>query len=62
MKTDPLLQTCTLGVGYGKKQILSHVDLCFFAGEFVCLLGPNGAGKTPCSAPFPATLLRLRER
>jgi iron complex transport system ATP-binding protein len=46
MKTDPLLQTCTLGVGYGKKQILSHVDLCFFAGEFVCLLGPNGAGKT----------------
>ncbi len=46
MRTCPLLETCNLGVGYGKKQVLSHVDLNFFSGEFVCLLGPNGAGKT----------------
>jgi iron complex transport system ATP-binding protein len=47
--------TCTeLTVGYGKKAVLTDLNLTFRSGHFISLLGPNGAGKT--------TLLRTLSR
>lgn len=40
-----------LGVSYGDKPVLHHVDLDLNAGEIVTIVGPNGSGKS--------TLLRL---
>jgi iron(III) transport system ATP-binding protein len=35
-----------VSLSYGKKRVLSDVDLRIESGEFFCLLGPSGAGKT----------------
>ncbi len=35
-----------IGCGYGKKLILTDVDLSIKPGELTCILGKNGAGKT----------------
>ncbi|MGW1028547.1 ABC transporter ATP-binding protein [Streptomyces sp. NPDC002577] len=35
-----------LSAGYGRVQVLRHIDLDVRPGEMVALLGPNGAGKT----------------
>jgi len=35
-----------LRLAYGKRTVLSDVDLEVAAGERVCLIGPNGAGKS----------------
>jgi energy-coupling factor transport system ATP-binding protein len=37
--------------GYGRREVLSGVELALYAGEFAALVGDNGAGKT--------TLVRL---
>jgi cell division transport system ATP-binding protein len=31
---------------FGKKQVLTHIDLRIEPGEFVCITGPSGAGKS----------------
>lgn len=41
-----VLQTRALSLGYGRKTVLSDVNLSVRAGEFWCFLGQNGAGKT----------------
>ncbi|MFI6218209.1 ABC transporter ATP-binding protein [Nocardia brasiliensis] len=41
-----MLEICDLNKSYGKKQVLTGVDLLVRPGEIVGLLGPNGAGKT----------------
>ena len=46
MKTQPILATKNLTVGYVKKVVLSGLELSFYPGEFISLLGPNGVGKT----------------
>lgn len=35
-----------LATGYGRTQIVHHVDLDVRAGEIVSIIGPNGAGKS----------------
>jgi len=40
-----------IGKSYGKRRVLSAIDLCVDAGERLVVAGPNGAGKT--------TLLRI---
>lgn len=54
MKNAPILSTRNLTVGYPKKEVLTSVNLEFYAGEFISLLGPNGVGKS--------TLLRTLSR
>ena len=46
MKNLPVLSTKDLTVGYPKKEVLSAINLDFYAGEFISLLGPNGVGKS----------------
>ncbi|WP_280443801.1 ABC transporter ATP-binding protein [Nocardia brasiliensis] len=41
-----MLEICDLNKSYGKKEVLTGVDLLVRPGEIVGLLGPNGAGKT----------------
>jgi len=42
----PGLEVRGLDVAYGRRQVLSHVDLDVASGQVVALLGNNGAGKT----------------
>ena len=48
---QPLIQISHLHKAYGSTQVLKHVSLEVYQGEFLTLLGPSGCGKT--------TLLRL---
>lgn len=41
-----ILELRRLSCGYGRRVVLSGVDLSITAGENLCLLGPNGVGKT----------------
>lgn len=41
-----MLRTDKLTVGYGKKTVVSDIDVMLMKGQFVCLLGPNGSGKS----------------
>ncbi|MCE5252964.1 MAG: ABC transporter ATP-binding protein [Actinomycetia bacterium] len=41
-----ILELRRLSCGYGRRTVLSGVDLSITAGENLCLLGPNGVGKT----------------
>lgn len=43
---NPLLKLNDFSVSYGKKEIVSGVDLELEEGEFCALLGLNGSGKT----------------
>jgi ABC-type branched-subunit amino acid transport system ATPase component len=41
-----VLEIRDLTAGYGKLEILHHVDLTIPRGQFVAILGPNGSGKS----------------
>jgi len=41
-----MIELKNISCGYGRKQVLSSVNLTVFEGEITCLLGQNGAGKT----------------
>ncbi|MDP2919288.1 MAG: ABC transporter ATP-binding protein [Dehalococcoidia bacterium] len=41
-----ILRTDKLAVGYGKKIVVSDINVALLEGQFVCLLGPNGSGKS----------------
>jgi len=41
-----ILRTDKLTVGYGKRSVVSDINVMLMKGQFVCLLGPNGSGKT----------------
>ena len=45
-KSEIVLQTQAVSLGYGRKTVLRDVDLTIGAGEFWCFLGQNGVGKT----------------
>lgn len=40
------LELKNLSIGYGKKEIVSHMNLTIQKGEIIALIGPNGAGKS----------------
>ena len=40
------LELLNLTCGYGRRPVLTEVNLTVAGGELVCLLGPNGSGKT----------------
>lgn len=42
----PLLQLRDATLGYGRDMVLSQLDLCVAAGDFIVIGGPNGGGKT----------------
>ena len=42
----PVLEARGLAVSYGRRAVLSGVDLRIGPGEVVAIIGPNGAGKT----------------
>ncbi len=41
-----LLRAAGLSAGYGRKTVVSDIDLTLRAGERLCVIGPNGSGKT----------------
>ncbi len=43
---DAYLELRNLSVGYGKKEIVSDMNLSIKKGEVIALIGPNGAGKS----------------
>ena len=43
---EPILTARGLGTGYGKRKVISGVDLSVGRGEFIGVMGPNGSGKT----------------
>jgi manganese/iron transport system ATP-binding protein len=43
---EPLIGLHNVTIGYGRKAVLSRVNWCIEAGDFVGLVGPNGSGKT----------------
>ncbi|QIS03539.1 ATP-binding cassette domain-containing protein [Nocardia brasiliensis] len=62
-----MLEISGLSKSYGKKQVLTGVDLVVRPGEIVGLLGPNGAGKTTTASivagltPADAGTVRIDE-
>ena len=43
---EPQVEIRDLRAGYGKMEILHHLDLQVGKGQSLCLIGPNGAGKS----------------
>jgi len=45
-QAPPLVEAKGISVSFGRRKVLSHVDLTVSRGEIVTLIGPNGSGKT----------------
>lgn len=41
-----MIQINNLSCGYGKKRVLTNVNISIKSGEFTCIIGKNGIGKT----------------
>jgi iron complex transport system ATP-binding protein len=51
MKSNPVLLTNDLAIGYREKHkaanvLVDDINLAIYPGDFVCLIGPNGCGKS----------------
>ena len=48
IKTDrePIVRLSGVTKDFGKSEVLKHIDLDVYEGEFLTLLGPSGCGKT----------------
>ena len=46
MSVEPLVQFKGASLGYGRRPVLTGVDLTVAPGDFLGVLGPNGAGKS----------------
>jgi ABC-type Mn2+/Zn2+ transport system ATPase subunit len=46
LAAPPALAVDGLGVRYGRRQVLAHVEFSVGRGELVAVVGPNGAGKS----------------
>jgi branched-chain amino acid transport system ATP-binding protein len=44
--SDPIIEIEALHAGYGRMEILHHLNLVAGRGQSLCLIGPNGAGKS----------------
>jgi len=54
-----MLKTNNLNVGYGKKIILSDINLSVEPGKIISLIGPNGSGKSTVLKTFTKQILAL---
>jgi iron complex transport system ATP-binding protein len=54
-----ILRTDKLSVGYGKRMVVSDINVMLMKGQFVCLLGPNGSGKSTILKTIVRTLAPL---
>ena len=43
---ESIMQAQQLDVGYGRRTVISDVNIRALKGQVICLLGPNGAGKS----------------
>lgn len=41
-----MLEICNLTAGYGKREVLHSLSVCFEAGKLTSVVGPNGCGKS----------------
>jgi len=41
-----MLELCGVSAGYGKKEVLHEVSVCFAPGKLTAVIGPNGSGKS----------------
>ncbi|WP_303863935.1 ABC transporter ATP-binding protein [Alkalibaculum bacchi] len=46
MDESNIIEAKNLAVGYGKKKVISHINITVKKGQMICLLGPNGTGKS----------------
>ena len=46
MSAEPLVKFAGAALGYGRRAVVSGVDLAIARGDFLGVLGPNGAGKS----------------
>ena len=46
MEKEPLIELRKVCAGYGRKQVLSDIDLTVYECDFLGVIGPNGGGKT----------------
>jgi len=53
---DPILEIRNASFGYGRKLILTGIDLRIARGDFVGLVGPNGVGKTTMARAILGTI------
>ncbi len=54
-----IVETQGLAAGYGRKAVVSGIDLKAWQGQMVALLGPNGTGKTTLLATIAGLLAPL---
>lgn len=59
---EPLVALEGAAVGYGRRPLLSGIDLTVSAGDFIALVGPNGGGKTTVLRTLLGTLPPLAGR
>jgi ABC-type Mn2+/Zn2+ transport system ATPase subunit len=59
---EPLVALEGASVGYGRRPLLSGIDLTVSAGDFIALVGPNGGGKTTVLRTLLGTLPPLAGR
>lgn len=46
MDESNIIEAKNLAVGYGKKKVITHINISAKKGQMICLLGPNGTGKS----------------
>jgi len=59
---EPCLEARDLTLGYGRKAVLTGLDLAIQPGEFVGVIGPSGAGKSTLLMALNATTAILGGR
>ena len=59
---EPLVALERAAIGYGRRPLLTSLDLAVAPGDFLAVVGPNGAGKTTLLRTLLGTLPLLEGR